>query len=282
MTSRDPRHPAWVMSWGLLPKSEPEGVLAPADKLTVRRVKSGGRPLVATNWLPDEAEGAAPRPLQYFGGQDVEPLLVDDAGHVVLGKLAGDRLVYLLSDPDLLNNMGMRDQRNAAAAVAMLDALDKNGAGIDFDVTLVGLGHRKSPLRLAFDPPFLAMTLTIFVAMLLAAWQAFARFGPTVRRERAIAFGKRALVDNSAMLVRKAGKQLKMRDRYVEVIRDRAVTAFGVPSRLRDGAIDDYLDKLSGRARFSDLAQRVDQADDNASLVAAARALHDWQKEKGK
>jgi hypothetical protein len=176
----------------------------------------------------------------------------------------------------------MRDVRNAAAAVAMLRALDQNGEGIDFDVTLVGLGRQKSPLRLAFDPPFLAMTITVFVAMLLAGWQAFARFGPTVRRERAIAFGKRALVDNSAMLVRKAGKQLRMGDRYVEVIRDRAVTAFGVPSRLRDGAIDDYLDKLTGRARFSDLAAQVDAASDKNGLVVAARALHDWQKEKGK
>ena len=58
--------------------------------------------------------------------------------------------------------------------------------------------------------------------------------------------------------------------------------AFGVPSRLRGPAIDAYLDKISGRSRFTDLAQAVQDANDKASLVAAARALHDWQKEKGK
>lgn len=281
-TSRDMRHAGWVTSWGLLPRKEPEGVLAPADKLTVLRVKSGGRPLRAVGDMPSAAAVVAPRPLQYFSGDGVEPLIVDDAGHVVLGKLPGKRLTYVLSDPDLLDNMGMRDARNAAAAVALLDALDQNGEGVDFDVSLIGLGRQKSPLRLAFDPPFLAMTLTVFAAMLLAAWQAFARFGPAARRERAIAFGKRALVDNSALLVRKARKQVRMGPRYVEVVRERAVRAFGVPARLRDGAIDDYLDKLSGRTRFSDLARDMDAASDNGSLVAAARALHDWQKEKGK
>jgi hypothetical protein len=120
------------------------------------------------------------------------------------------------------------------------------------------------------------------IVVALVGWQAFARFGPALHRERAIAFGKTALVDNAAGLVRKAGKQVKMGGRYVEAIRDRARIAFGVPGRLRGDAIDAYLDKLSGRSRFTDLARAVDDANDKASLVNAARALHDWQKEKGK
>jgi hypothetical protein len=90
------------------------------------------------------------------------------------------------------------------------------------------------------------------------------------------------LVDNSAMLIRKARREKRLGGRYVEVIRDRAVTAFGVPARLRDAAIDDYLDKLKGRARFSDLAHAAEAANDRTSLVAAAQALHDWQKETPK
>lgn len=281
-TLRDGRHPGWVKRDGLLPAREPEGVLAPADKLKVRWAKSGGRPLKPMGWMPGEVTPSAPRPLQYFNGVGIEPLLIDDAGHIVLGKLHGDRQTYVLSDPDLINNIGMRKEGDAAAGLAMLDALDRIGAGIDFDVTLVGIGHQKSPLRLALDPPFLAMTLTALAAMLLAAWQAFARFGPAAQRTRAIAFGKRALVDNSAMLVRKAGRQWRMGPRYVAVIRDRAIRAFGVPARLRDGEVDDYLDKLAGRTRFSDLAAAADAADDNASLVTAAQALHDWQREKSR
>ena len=177
----------------------------------------------------------------------------------------------------------MRVESQASGAVRLLEALDEDGkSDFDFDVTLAGFGKPKSPLRLAFDPPFLAMTLAVVAALLLVGWQAFARFGPAVHRERAIAFGKTALVDNAAGLIRKAGRQARMGSRYVEAIRERATVAFGVPARLRGPAVDIYLDKVSGRAKFTDLARAVDDADDKNRLVEAARALHEWQKEKGK
>lgn len=275
--------PGWVMRWGLIDKREPEGVLAPNNKFTVTRRKSGGRPLRSAGWITHEFGFKAPRPLQTIsGGGDLKPLLTDEDGNIVLGEI-GDKAFYVLADPDLLSNMGMREESQARAALALLETLNEDGnRDFDFDVTLAGLGKAKNPLRLAFDPPFLAMTLAIVAAMLLAGWQAFARFGPAVHRERAIAFGKTALVDNAAALIRKAGRQTRLGGRYVEAIRERAVIAFGVPSRLRGAAVDAYLDKISGRSRFTDLAQAVNDADDKASLVAAARALHDWQKEKGK
>jgi hypothetical protein len=269
-TLADKKHPGWVNHLGLLPPSEPYGVLAPANKLTITRTKSGGRPLLGEGFLSDDIRIAAPRPLQTMTGANLRPLLTDDAGRIVLGQI-GDAPLYVLADGDLLSNMGLRDAASAESAVALLDQLNVEGEPISFDVTLVGLGRAPNPLRLAFDPPFLAMTLTLVAAMLLAGWQAFVRFGAPVRRERAIAFGKAALVDNSAMLVRKARRQARLGGRYVEVIRDRAVTAF-----------DDYLDILTGRARFSDLAAAADQASDRHALVTAAQALHDWAKEKAK
>ncbi|MGN6818688.1 MAG: DUF4350 domain-containing protein [Sphingomonas sp.] len=274
--------PGWVMRWGLIDRKEPEGVLAPNNKFAVTRARSGGQPLRSAGWITEDFGFEAPRPLQTISGANLKPLLTDEQGNVVLGEI-GDKSFYVLADPDILSNMGMREESQARAALELLDTLNQDGQrDWAFDVTLAGLGKAKSPLRLAFDPPFLAMTLAIVVVMLLAGWQAFARFGPPAHRPRAIAFGKAALVDNAAALIRKAGRQARLGGRYVEAIRERATIAFGVPSRLRGAAIDAYLDKLSGRARFTELAQAVGDADDKASLVAAARALHDWQKEKGK
>ncbi|MBS0479326.1 MAG: hypothetical protein JSR79_08510 [Proteobacteria bacterium] len=281
LTMTDPRRPGWVAYVGLLPPGEPYGVLAPANKLGITRTRSGGAPLVTAGWLGDSAiHIAAPRPLQTISGANLTPLLTDHAGRIVLAQI-GDGPLYVLADGDLLSNMGMRDGANAAAAIDLLDQLNVSNEPISFDVTLVGLGRSPNPLRLAFDPPFLAMTLTLVAAMLLAGWQAFMRFGPPARRERAIAFGKAALVDNSAALIRKARRQARLGGRYAEVVRERAVIAFGVPAKLRDKGIDDYLDKLSGRATFSELAAAAGAATDKASLVAAAQALHDWRKEKG-
>ncbi len=58
--------------------------------------------------------------------------------------------------------------------------------------------------------------------------QAFGRFGPARARERAIAFGKEALVDNSAALVRKAGRERIMGKRYAALVRERAVSIFSI------------------------------------------------------
>ena len=94
--------------------------------------------------------------------------------------------------------------------------------------------------------------------------------------------GKAALVDNSALLIRKAGREARLGGRYAAAIRDRAARAFGVPARLRDGALDQHLDSLKGQRRFTDLAQAVQAASDRHSLLEAAQALHDWQGEKAK
>jgi hypothetical protein len=120
------------------------------------------------------------------------------------------------------------------------------------------------------------MTLALAAVLALVGWQALARFGPARLRARAIAFGKTALVDNAATLVRRAGREATLGTRYAQVIRERAVAAFGVPARLRDAALDGYLDRLRGRARFTELALAAAEARDRRALTDAARALHDW------
>jgi hypothetical protein len=280
-TVADPRRSGWVRAKGLRPAWDPEKVLAPAHPLRVQRHRSGGAPL---RTVPAHAPGGlrfvSPAPLQTVAGPGVKPIVTDQAGRAVLVQF-GDSPLYLLADPDLLSNRGMADRSQAAAALATIDFLNSTGAkSVVVDVTLNGLGQTRSPLRLMFDPPFLAATLAIAAALLLAGLQALARFGPPRRPERAIAFGKAALIDNAAALVRQARREAGLGSRYAEMIREKAVTVFGVPARLRDEAITEYLDKLDGRSRFSALASAAAGARTKEELIAAAQALHRWQKER--
>ena len=287
-TVADQDHPGWVNYVMLKDVSDPEGVLNPATKLHIARHRSGGRPLVTVEPSMKGVAFVAPRPLQVITGSDLvtrpdgtttgrlRPLVTDGAGGIVVAQL-DDQPFYILADPDLLTNAGMHDVRNAASALMMLDYMNSNEAtGIAFDVTLNGFGRSPSPLRLLFDPPFLAMTLTIVVAVLLAALQTVARFGSARPKARAIAFGKAALVDNTALLVRKAGRESRLGPRYVDVVRDAAVRAFGVPGRLRGVAIDAYLDRIDRPRRFSALAADTAAATDRVELLVAAQALHEW------
>lgn len=295
-SAADGRHRGWATIEGLKDASDPHGVLAPAAELTIVHRRSGGRPLLTVDPLMKGVAFAAPQPLQAIrparaetapgrgdaGYGALQPLVTDEAGDIVVGRFA-NRPLYVLADPDLLDNRGTHDARTAASALAMLDYMNSNEAqGIAFDVTLNGFGHGASPLKLLFQPPFVAVTLAIAATLLLAALGTVARFGSPRPRERAIAFGKAALVDNTAALVRKAGREARMGGRYVEVMREAAVRAFAVPARVRGEAVDAYLDTLGRGQRFTTLAAAVARADNKAELVAAARALHDWIKGRGR
>ena len=291
----DAGHPGWVRIDGLLPREDPGSMLAPGRTFRIARRRSGRRLLVAGPDFDSRIRFPAPPTLQVITGIDaprgaepltLRPLLTDGSGGLVVGKL-GDRPLYLIADPDLLSNAGIRDPRTAAAALALLDWMNSTGAeSVGFDVTTNGLSHSPSPLKLAFEPPFLALTIVLAAVLLLVGLHALGRFGPVRPRARAIAFGKSVLVDNSAAMVRRAGFEARLGGRYVQVIRERAVATFGVPARLKDTAVDAYLDELGARersgapARFTDLARAAEQADDKTSLVFAARALYDWQRGK--
>jgi hypothetical protein len=290
-TIADDGHRGWVKVAGLLPPFDPDHMLAPSVTLPIARRRTGGHLLLMA--MPDTGLSpiVAPRVLQVITGVragtdhkpgKLTPLLIDGQGGMVLARY-GEGPLYLLADPDLLSNAGIKDPRRAAAALAMLDWMNSTGASsIGFDVTMNGFGHSQSPLKLAFTPPFLAMTIALAAVLALVGWHALGRFGPIRPRARAIGFGKAVLVENSAKLIRRAGRETELGGRYVQVIRERAVATFGVPARLKDAALDAYLDKLGGRGgtRFSELARAAEATADRADLVAAARALHQWQKEK--
>jgi hypothetical protein len=115
--------------------------------------------------------------------------------------------------------------------------------------------------------------------MLLAAWQALNRFGPIRRRERAIAFGKAALVDNSAALIRRAGREARLGGRYVEVVRDRAIALFRIPPTLDPATLDARLEGLNPRRSFASTAQAAIDARTRDELVRSAQSLNQWLEE---
>jgi hypothetical protein len=290
-TVADPDHRGWVRVGGVLPAEDPSRLLAPETPFVIQRRRSGGVPLVPTRHFDAAIHFAAPRVLQVITGEQPSPklkftrltsLLTDGKGGMVLLQITGKPL-YVLADPDLLSNAGIKDPRQAAAALAMLGWLNSDDVtSIGFDVTFNGLGHSQSPLKLAFTPPFLAMTLALATVLLLVGWHALGRFGPVRPRARAIALGKAVLVENSAKLIRRAGRETALGELYVEMVRERAVATFGIPARLKGAALDAHLDKMGARGghRFSELARAAEATQDRASLVVAARALHQWQKEK--
>jgi hypothetical protein len=185
--------------------------------------------------------------------------------------------LVIIFEPDLLDNFGMRD----IAAARLGDRLVRAaGAGdiVTFDLTLNGFARARNLLTLAFTPPFLAATLCLLMAALAAGWRNFVRFGAARRPERAVAFGKRALVANTAGLIVRAGRLHLLTQPYVTSVRERLARALALP-RLSGTATDAAIDRALAQRepvapRFSDVAARLSAARRPRELLVAAQALH--------
>lgn len=268
-----PDHAGWIEVAGTLRAAE---VAAPLARVAGVRIVAapGGGLLTGDPALPDAL--LAPLPLQGIEAATLTPVLVDKNRVMVLG-LDPDRNLFILADPDLLANHVLGDAQRARNGLAMLAAIGGSGpGGLVFDVTLSGFGTSPDLLRLAFEPPFLAMTLCLLAAAALAGGRAFTGFGTPVPPEPAYAMGKRALADTAADLMRMAAREPAMAVRYATLMLANAAAARGAPPGLDDTALAAWFASHGG-SDYATLAATAAAAGNRDAALAAAQALHTWQ-----
>ncbi|MDX2211168.1 MAG: DUF4350 domain-containing protein [Sphingopyxis sp.] len=229
--------------------------------------------LAAGNW-----QRVAPGP------RNASLLAVPGSDDALLVRSA-NRRVYVLADPDLINNFAFASRERARTALAVLDmvAEDSDAGGIAFDVTLNGLGGGSGFLRLAFVPPFIGITACLIAAGLFALWQAAARFGPARVAARAIPISKRALIESSAELVAQTRREADGADAWLRGQREALGRALHAPPGLEGAALDDWIDRRRparvGGDGFAALARRLPLARNSNELLGLTRALHTIRKD---
>lgn len=226
--------------------------------------------------LPDRAA-------QAIKARDLDTLLAAPHGDGALLVKHPVKPIFVLSDPDLVNNRAFSSRERARAAALLIDAIATQADvdGVAFDVTLNGLGGNRSLLRHAFVPPFLGVTLCLIAAALFALWQAAVRFGPALVPARAIPISKRALIDSSADLVKQAGRELDGAYSWINDLRAVLAQRLHAPADLTPSERDAWIDRLVGpeHERFSTLARRLPLARNAHELVTDAQALHRIRKD---
>ncbi|SFO54561.1 hypothetical protein SAMN03159463_02200 [Mesorhizobium sp. NFR06] len=230
---------------------------------TVSQINIAGRMVTA----PDELQWVA----------DDHPLIAAGEGRAILTELDNEPF-YILTDPDFINNAGLKEEQTAAAALDMIAMLEPAKGAVMFDLTLHGVGQKYDLAKLLVEPPFLALTLSVLVAAALAFLHGLGRFGPPRAEGRAIAFGKRALVDTTAMLLKRAGRLEELGDRYATLARQRAGALLGAPHGLQGEALDRWLDSRDrGEAHgFTRRFKATNESNNLAVMHEAAQQLHDW------
>lgn len=252
-----PGKPNWVRTTGTIPQS-----MAALPLSEVKEVTIGSPPRQA---------------LRTISGSGLETIYAAPDG-AALAATDEESLLTIVADPDLFDNLGLATREGAERAMDILDEIGAGG-GVAFDLTLHGFGRNPNLLKLAFEAPFLPLTLCVLVAALLAGWHAMLRFGPAALPERGVALGKRALADNGAALLRLARRRHRTGARYAALVREAAATSTGAPAGLSGDALDRYLDRLDPAAEpFSHMAARAADAPDTRRLLDAARDLYQWKR----
>ncbi len=262
-----------------------------STEAVITRASKPEKPVIDMDWRQTRsvATKAAFHPgtikdLQTISAPNITPVAKTKDGKTILGVIRGEDFpdIYILSEPDLLNTQGIADAATAAVGLDLLNALRNEGDTITFDVTLNGYARVRNLLRLLFEPPLLAATLSFFLIASLIAWRAATREGPAAVKNRALAYGKRILADNSAALIRLAGREHTMAPRYADFVRAIVAERIGV---ARDGSetTSAELDRVAmarGLSQpFSTLAAEAAAAQNGVDALNAARKLHAWTEE---
>ena len=212
----------------------------------------------------------------YLNDSGSYPALDEWSGWVPSDKPDDDLFpLVIVAEPDLLDNRGLANKPVALAALALLRRVRDGDTGpVIFDVTLNGLGRARNLLSLAFTLPFLAATVALLLASLAVAWRGFIRFGPPRVAGRAVAYGKTALVENSAGLIRRAGRIRLLGAPYAALVTQRTLRALGLPPGSDPAAIDSAQNRRGSiGTRFTTEAAALVAARKPADLVRHAAAL---------
>eukprot|EP01137_Pigoraptor_chileana_P019639 Opistho-2@80925 len=149
LVAPNPARPGWVLKGEAVSinQLEKNGVLeAYARTAAVQRRSGVAR--ATLRFADGRAMTTGPvEQLQTLEASGLEALVSDDRGAVILARTR-DRKVYILSDPDLLNTMGLKSLETARAADAMVDLVRPAGPLI-FDVSLHGFKRSRNLMALA-------------------------------------------------------------------------------------------------------------------------------------
>lgn len=205
--------------------------------------------------------------------------MIGGAGAVLVGWVPNARL-WVLSDPDLLTNHGLRRGDNATLMLTLIERLLPAADGaVVFDETLHGFAIVPSLWRLLFAPPYLAATLLALGAMALTVWRAAARFGAPVDANAGPAFrgGHGQLIENAGRLLAGGGHGALVAKRYAEVTVAEARRRLQLP--VEPVATDRSTAALNAIAARRGVRARLPTSGDKQRPMALARSCQRWARE---
>jgi len=234
------------------------------------QLKSGQPIKIALYQAQTFERSSLPRGCEELAGTPLGALLL---------RCAADPNVYLLSDPDLMNNHGLALADNASFAVSLVTLLrkasetrpvylDTSGQPLDSKKPVdEGRSYERSgsDLKRFFAYPLSVIWGTLILVAAICFWRGAYRFGPPLPEASAnIEMSKTAAIEATARLLRLSGNDGRMTGQFVlHLLADKAQQFFG-PGAGNEAGIERLFQRLARR----------DQATAKA-LHSSAQALID-------
>jgi hypothetical protein len=278
-------HPGWISDSNLMPEAEIQSIL---DAVRIDATIAYTRKPVV--WSKN-AFGVDPQmvaPVQLIRSHSMEPSMASQRGALLAWFEKRRYSLWVLADPDVLENQGMAHAANAAFAVALFQRLTGPGGRVVFDEAIHGyVSQGASPLLILVTFPYVLATAQGVLAICLLLWATVGRFGKAEPLAPALAAGKLGLIGNIAELLGFAGHQEVVVQRYVqETLRDVA-RLLHAPT-LPEGKLVPWLSRIGAMRGIdmdcADILRRLEERSATGAraplaLMAVARDIYRWKRE---
>ena len=283
----NPQNPSWVADVALLPATIPEDMANDSQSGEAFLSRGGWPEKFGLVFDGPQPEGSGV--VQLITGRELVPVISAPDGFLLSRTFIDGAQVFILSDPDIANNMGLFKGQNAILMAEVMkfiqSAAKTKGPPVFLEPS--GLGEGESDIFGAlFKMPLLLGTILASLTVLLIALPACQRFGAPPRETQAVSYCKEKLIDNGARLLARSGRAAEAIDGYLDLNLRAAGKLSRAPERLEKAQLLDWLE-LSGKARglsmgpksLADRAARLRHLPNQAEALRLARDIHKWKTE---
>ncbi len=207
-------------------------------------------------------------------------------GRVLVARTVAEPPIFVIADPDLLNNHGLGRGENAAVIYQLLTR-SLGAEGVIFDETIHGFMRAPGLLNEALSFPMALGVIQSLLLLGIVLWSGMGRFGKPLPAPAGLAAGKEVLIDNTAKLLAGGGYAGDSLERYFRQTTRAVAAHYFLPSDLPEGERLARLQRITeargGGVNLAELQRDIRRLPDGRRggepAAKIARRLHQWRVE---
>ncbi len=229
--------------------AQEKGIVIDLSELNIGRYNRGEETEYDGTWT-ENIPGFTPsvKNVQLISSDIITPLIASEQG-ILVGSIVNEfgGTTIIVSDPDLISNMGIGEGENAQIIFYLIELFSNDFATIFVDETIHGFERNPELMRSAFEHPFIYFTFQVLIFVVLLVWATLQRFGSPPKMMPQFRTGKAVLIESAVNLLNHGNHKPEILARYVELTQNAMAKKLKAPKNLSDDEIVEWLDDYGAR-----------------------------------